>query len=505
MAALEDILVALERVLDDQEQVAFALRRISSFFTPGANLPEASESRASGLLDVLMILIKDKDDADLAMKRISKLFMSLAASSVTSQKSNSSQQATSSSSSPSAAQVATAPASAEAESNSPVKSEMPESPSTNSAVSTITQPQRSSASAQDTSPPPSAQAESPSSIESKVAKPSSTTAAVADVSQPQKSSASAQDAIPPPSVETKSTASFAPVVEFNSSKYWLSSASAPNTTSPPPTEAKSPAPAQSEVIPPSSTTTPTLPKTTQTQQIPASTTSPQPPPADPNGPLKTPGVDKPQQPVAPTTAPQPSSTPSSRPRYSADQLTPSPYSLQPTYKSAHDERVPPEVAKYVGKYQGPSYEVLLLLAQHGGRNFRPSGSEDGVPKFEKLDYYDYFQNERLMTVQRDKFKDHNGWQINIPRVTCNQYLDLYNSMIHRNPSDLDTICSAILSRLEIAIVYRAEVYKWYESLPPTDDRVEYNPRHLAFLQMFERLESAINRYLHSKNPQLIRR
>jgi hypothetical protein len=137
------------------------------------------------------------------------------------------------------------------------------------------------------------------------------------------------------------------VVEFNPSKYWLSSASASKTTSPPSAVAKSPAPAQSEVVPRSSTP-PNFVKTTQIQQTPASTASSQSLPADSNGALKTPDVDKPQQPVARTTAPQPSSAPSSGPRYSADQLTPSPYSLQPTYKPAHAERVPSEIAKYVG-------------------------------------------------------------------------------------------------------------------------------------------------------------
>jgi hypothetical protein len=124
---------------------------------------------------------------------------------------------------------------------------------------------------------------------------------------------------------------------------------------------------------------------------------------------------------------------------------------------------------------------------------------------EKLFYLDFSRNERKMLVQRDKFKDHNGYTVDIPHVTCNQYLDLYNSMMHHNPSDLDATCRKILAELEIAIINRAAVYKWYESLPPTDGRVAFNPRHLAFLQMFEKLESAINRYLHTGRRQIIRR
>lgn len=108
-------------------------------------------------------------------------------------------------------------------------------------------------------------------------------------------------------------------------------------------------------------------------------------------------------------------------------------------------------------------------------------------------------------MQRDIFDDHNGREIDIPRVSCNQYLDLYNSMIHRKARDLDATCRKILAELELAIVNRAAVYKWYESLPVTDDRVAYKPRHLAFLQMFEKLEDAINRYLHTGKAQRIRR
>jgi hypothetical protein len=179
--------------------------------------------------------------------------------------------------------------------------------------------------------------------------------------------------------------------------------------------------------------------------------------------------------------------------------------LRPTYEPDDGDHLPPEIAKSVGNYQPPSYVVLLELANHGGYNHEPKGSKNGVPSFKTLNYLDYLQNERSMTVQRDIFNDYNGWEIDIPRVSCNQYLDLYNSMIHRKPSDLDATCRKILAELEVAIVNRAAVYKWYESLPPTDDRVAYNPRHLAFLQMFEKLEDAINRYLHTGKAQLIRR
>ncbi|KAM0711278.1 hypothetical protein Q7P35_002018 [Cladosporium inversicolor] len=506
-------LAAVVGFIKDAEQATFALYRIACPSTPVADKSPASNLRAFEIsLDILLPRIKSEADVNLAAQRISQKLESLAASSVTSQESDSSQQDTNSSSSTSSTQVGPSSSSAEAEPTLPSESEVPKSASTNSAISTITQSRQCSASTTNTTSPPSAEAESASPIESKEPQPSTTTAAVADV--PQQSLASAQDTTSPLSAETKSTAPFAPVLVFNPSstrsaledisKSRLPSASAPDTPTPLSTEAESPAPAQPEAVK-SSSTAPSLSSTTKTQQTPASAASPRPPPAQPNGPLTAPNAVQHQQPLAPATAPQPSSAQPSRPHYSAEQLTSNPYGLEPTYKPVRDERVPPEIAKYVGNYQGPSCDVLLLLAQHGGRNYNPPGSEDGVPLFKKLDYYDYFQNERSMDVERDTFKDHIGWSINIPRITCNQYLDLYNSMIHRNPDNLSTICRQIFDKLEIAIVNRAAVYKWYESLPPSYERVKYNTRHLAFLQMFEKLESAINRYLHTERPQLIRR
>ena len=518
---------SLERVIKSEESAAFAYDRVLGFFDPPADQPAASECpEVETTLKLLMKLIKNKVDANLALERISDILLSFTASSATSQGSNASQPATSSSSpSSSSTEVATTSLPAEVNSTAPVTSQVPESPSTNSAVSSTTQSQQSSASTKDTTPSPSTEAKSAASIKSAVSQPSPTTAPDADIPQPQKPSASAQDITSPPSAKTKSTALSSPAVIFspssmisalgNTSKSQRPSASASNAISPPSIKAESPAPAQSEPVNPSSTTpkavnapstTPAHSKTTQTQQTPASTASPQLPPAQPNGPLNAPGPAQSQQPLAPATSPQPSSAQPSQPRYSAKQLTPSPYSLQPTYSPAHGAPLTYELAVRVGTYQGSTCVVTSKLIEHGGRNHNPP-LEAGrrVPLAQRLNYLDYFRNQCSMVVQRDEFEDHNGWEIDIPRVSCNQYLDLYNSMLHHKPDNLEDICRNLLIELEIAIVNRAEVYKWYESLPPTDARVAFNPRHLAFLQMLEKLESAINHYLHTGNTQLIRR
>jgi hypothetical protein len=213
----------------------------------------------------------------------------------------------------------------------------------------------------------------------------------------------------------------------------------------------------------------------------------------------------PQQPPAPLVTSRVLPEKPKGPTCSAEQLPTSPYVLTSMYTPARGDRLSYELAKCVGPYQDSSSVVLSKLIKHGGRNHHPKGYRRGAPLAQRLDYYDYSQRLRSMAVQRDVFDDHNGWRINIPYVSCNQYLDLYNSMVHRNPGNMHTICREILDELEIAISNRADVYKWYESLPATDDRVPYNPRHLAFLQMFEKLEHAINRFLLTNTPQLIRR
>jgi hypothetical protein len=486
-------LAAVVGFIKDEEDVAFALYRIAYRSEPITDPSPASKPRAFNIsLKTLLSQIKSDADADLAALRISEKLETLPTSSVTSQQSGSSQQAISSSppsSSPSSpsfsAEVNTSVLPAKAEPPAPVESDVPEPSSTDSAVSTTAHSEQSSASTEDTTPPPSTEATLAAPIESEVSQPSTTTAPDADIPRSQKPSASAQDTISPPSAETKSAALSAPGVTFSPSfmisalgdttKSQRPSASASNATTPPSIEAESPAPAQSDPVTSSSTIL-GLHNTTQPQQTSASAANPQPPPAQPKKPL-----------------------------CSADQLGSQPYGLDPTYTPTDGASLPPEIAESVGRYQPPSYVVLAKLAEHGGTNYQPPGSENGVPLFTRLNYLDYWQNERSMVVQRDKFKDHNGMSIDIPRVSCNQYLDLYNSMIHRNPSNLRTICREILDELEVAIVNRTAVYKWYESLPPADGRVAYNPRHLAFLQMLERLERAINYYLHTGNTQLIRR
>ena len=465
MAALLDILHSLEVVIEDKDQAAVANRRVCSFFDPSTDQPPASGCPQLGItLELLRDLIKNKDDANLAMSCIAKKLRSLAAGSATSQKSDSSQHAPSSSSPPFSTHVATSSLPAEAQPTATIESEVPESPSTDSTVSNVAQSQQSSVLTDATSPPPS-EAESNAPIESKVSRQSSHIAAPVD----QKPSASSQ-----------------------------------RTSSPPSKEVESPAPVQSVVVNFSSTAA-AHPGTIKHRQHPAPIVAPQPSTTQPNGAPIILDTTQSQQPFAPATAPKSSSTRPKRPLYTANQLTPRPYRLIPTYDPDDGEYLPPEIAKSVGNYHTSSYVVLLKLFQHGGFNYDPPGSKDGVPSFQELSYLDYFQNARSMTVQRDVFKDHNGWEIDIPRVSCEQYLDLYNSMIHRKPIDLSTICRRILVELETAIENRAAVYKWYESLPPTDYRIAYNLRHLAFLQMFEKLESAVNRYLLTGTPRLIQR
>ncbi|GAB7333141.1 hypothetical protein MBLNU13_g04806t1 [Cladosporium sp. NU13] len=439
---------AVVGVVKSAEEATFAPCRISCPSTPVAVQSPASTRRAFDIsLNILLPLIKTEADVTLAAQRISEKLESLTASSVASQESDSSQQATTSTSSSSESSSKSSPSPVEAEPTSSVTSESPVSSSAAPALPDISRPQQSSASALDATTPPSTERESNGPIESEEPRLSSAAPVAVDQQPP----ASGQSTSSSHSTEAESLAavqSMAPSVHI---------------------------------------------ATTQASA------------AQPNGPPTTSNTTQPQQPLALALTPQPSSARPKRPNYSADQVTSSPYGLIPTRAPDDGDRLPPEIAKSVGIFQSPSYVVLLLIVQNGGYNHEPSGSKDGVPLFQELVYLDYFQNERTMVVQHDRFKDHNRWDIDIPRVSCSQYLDLYNSMIHRKPSDLSTICRKILGELETAIENRAAFYKWYQSLPPSDERVAYNPRHLAFLQMFEKLEHAIHRYLLTGRAELVRR
>lgn len=507
-------LSAVVGFIKDAEQATFALYRISCPSMPEADRSPTSKLRAFDIaLNVLLPRIKSEADVNLAAQRISEKLESLTASSETSQESDSSQQATSSSSSPSSAQVTTSSASAQAEPTSPAEPEGQAS-STTSALADDTQSRQPPASASSNVSLLTSEVKPTISVKSEAPQKSSANPA-AEISQPQQSSTPSPSATSPRSVEAEQTASINSVVPNPSStapttestpQSERASASAQSSILPLSVRAVSPAPSpvHSVVIKPSAA--PALPNIVQCQQPPAPATTSQPSPAPANGHPTPPTSVQPKQPLAPATAPQPSSAQPSRYRYSADQLTASPYALQPTHSPALGASLIPELAVRVGIYQGSTCVVVSELIKHGGSKHEPPlEMNHRVPKTKKLFYLDYFRNERSMDVQRDVFKDHNGWGIDIPRVTCNQHLDLYNSMIYSNPDDLEDICRKILFELEIAIVNRAAVYKWYESLPPTDGRVAYNPRHLAFLQMFEKLESAINRYLHTRTRQLIRR
>ena len=248
------------------------------------------------------------------------------------------------------------------------------------------------------------------------------------------------------------------------------SASAHKTTSPPSAEAAS---INSVAVHPSSTT-PALPKDTQSQQSAASLAVPQ---------SSSGASAQPQQPL-----------------YQADQLPDNPYVLIALWSPAVGARLPYEMAQLVGPYQDSSCAVLVLLIEHGGLNHSPALNKChyGIPLVERNDYHDSCRTTRSMVVQRDYSNDTNGCPINIPYVTCHQYYDLYNSMIHIKQGKVVAVFRKLLAELKIAIEYRSAVHTWYEALPATDARVAFNPRHLNFLRVFTTLENHIERALETR-------
>ena len=84
MAALGDMLESLDIVIKSKDNAKFAFRRVSSFLNPTAAQPAASGCRAlEAALRGLMALIETEDDATLVLERISGMIVSLAASSAT--------------------------------------------------------------------------------------------------------------------------------------------------------------------------------------------------------------------------------------------------------------------------------------------------------------------------------------------------------------------------------------------------------------------------------------
>jgi hypothetical protein len=189
-----------------------------------------------------------------------------------------------------------------------------------------------------------------------------------------------------------------------------------------------------------------------------------------------------------------------------DQPTSSPHILIATWNLNCGARLPWEIAQLVGPYQDSSCIVLIILIKHGGLNHSPGLDKcrGGVPLVRNLDYYDYFGNERSMIIQREISRDQNGCTINIPHVACHQYYDLYNSMVHIRPRNLRAILHELRAELQTAIVYRAAVHAWYEALPANDERVAYNPRHSAFLEVFKDLEHLIEVALETNRLHLMR-
>jgi hypothetical protein len=108
-----------------------------------------------------------------------------------------------------------------------------------------------------------------------------------------------------------------------------------------------------------------------------------------------------------------------------------------------------------------------------------------------------------MVVQREISRDQNGWTINVPRVACHQYFDLYNSMNHIRPRNIRAILHELLAELQIAIENRAAVNGWYETLPETDERVARSPRHVHFLRVLTSLRHFIQLSLNTDRPRLI--
>jgi hypothetical protein len=108
-----------------------------------------------------------------------------------------------------------------------------------------------------------------------------------------------------------------------------------------------------------------------------------------------------------------------------------------------------------------------------------------------------------MEVQAKLVRGHNRLGSYVPYILNSQYRELYNSIVHKEPSDWRTMLGEILVDLEDAIINRASVHKWYLSLPANDSRFAENPKHEAFLATFERLRNAIYRALSTNQLRLI--
>jgi hypothetical protein len=338
-----------------------------------------------------------------------------------------------------------------------------------------TSPSLASFSASTSTSPQSTEAKSTASIKSEVPKPSAATPDLSNVSLPQSRAIT--------KVEASKANSTPPAIS--------------NITPQQPSACTG-----SEVSKPSSAT-PALSNITPQQAFAAAKSkAPKPSSATP----ALPNI-APQQPSASLTTSRISPIKPKGPVHSADQITSSPYMLKSTHNPSRGDPLPYEIARYIGPYSDSTCIVITLLIKHGGLKHNPAfeKTHNGVPLVENLEYRDYGGITRSIVVQREISKDHNGRGINMPRVSCSQYLDLYNSMLYLNSSDTRTIFRKLLDDLEIAIVNRAAVHAWYAALPPTDERVAHNPKHLAFLQMLEKLEHAINRFLLTNTRQLIQR
>jgi hypothetical protein len=132
------------------------------------------------------------------------------------------------------------------------------------------------------------------------------------------------------------------------------------------------------------------------------------------------------------------------PLYTFDQLNSSPYSLISPYAPVLDEHIPHEFTPLVGKYQIASDSALKAFIKCGGIDHHSHGVVYGSSKVQTLRYLCYHGKPQSMEVLPKRVKDHNRLGSYVPYILSSQYRELYNSMVHKDPSDWRNMLSEIL-------------------------------------------------------------
>jgi hypothetical protein len=168
-----------------------------------------------------------------------------------------------------------------------------------------------------------------------------------------------------------------------------------------------------------------------------------------------------------------------------------------------DEPIPYEFTPLVGKYQVASDSVTLALIKAGRTDNHSDALVYDSSEVQTLLYLAFHGNTHWMDVRPKLVKDHNGMESHVPYILGHQYRELYNSIVHKGPSDWRNILGRILVDLADAIINRTAVHTWYLSLPANDSRCAENSKHEAFLTTFEKLRDAICRALSTDQLRLI--